>query len=190
MASEAHLYLIEPPAVMHFGRPGWTPGREGRVTREDKKPSQAHCPECRGLIVLSAGTLVYCRDKPDGVGEKLEAELLVRAGWIGEPGYFFVPDGRKAFGVVVPASKANEVLFDSDLVVTVCGRCQRCPEVYKGRLRGSKHTSNAKRMSHRAGRIVGKPDSGMNPYLKLAEQQAEAERKRREAETSENPRGG
>jgi hypothetical protein len=174
MASEARLYELPLTEAIFFGAdPCWTPAREGKVQRGDKDPSTTRCRVCGGLLWLSRGEPYYV----EGVEYRADEDVPVRSATMADPGYFLLADGS----VVQPADK-SELLMDSDFVIVACARCGRVPERYKGRLRGlPKGTGNLKRLSHRAARIIGKPDASLNPYVTAAEKLEAAKAKQKKS---------
>jgi hypothetical protein len=169
MASEAHLFELPLNSTIFFGAdPCWTPEREGKVERGGKNPSTTHCRVCGGLLLLSKRDPYYV----EGVEYRADEDMPVRLATMGDPGFFLLPDGM----VVQPADK-SELLMDSDFVIVACARCGRVPERYKGRLRGVIGTENMKRLSHRAARIIGKPEASLNPYVTAAERHEAAKAK-------------
>jgi hypothetical protein len=182
MASEAHLFELPLNSTIFFGAdPCWTPEREGKVERGGKNPSTTHCRVCGGLLLLSKRDPYYV----EGVEYRADEDTPVRLATMADPGFFLLPDGV----VVQPADK-SELLMDSDFVIVACARCGRVPERYKGRLRGVIGTENMKRLSHRAGRIVGKPDASLNPYVTAAEKLEAAKAKRKKAGGSKGAKAG
>jgi hypothetical protein len=163
---------IPESSILYFGAdPSWTPAKEGmgKVRRSEKQPykHQENCPLCGGAFILDRGDVCFIDGKPHRAKESLAIRLCA----IGEPGYFFLPDGA----VVRPADK-TDVLMDSELIVHVCARCGRVPERYRTRLwqplKGDtrhERAVNLKRLGHRAGRIIGKPEASLNPYVTAAE---------------------
>jgi hypothetical protein len=181
MASEAHLFELPLNSTIFFGAdPCWTPEREGKVERGGKNPSTTHCRVCGGLLLLSKRDPYYV----EGVEYRADEDMPVRLATMGDPGFFLLPDGM----VVQPADK-SELLMDSDFVIVACARCGRVPERYKGRLRGVIGTENMKRLSHRAGRIVGKPDASLNPYISAAEKLEAAKAKRKKSKGATKGKG-
>jgi hypothetical protein len=181
MASEAHLFELPLNSTIFFGAdPCWTPEREGKVERGGKNPSTTHCRVCGGLLLLSKRDPYYV----EGVEYRADEDTPVRLATMADPGFFLLPDGM----VVQPADK-SELLMDSDFVIVACARCGRVPERYKGRLRGVIGTENMKRLSHRAGRIVGKPDASLNPYISAAEKLEAAKAKRKKSKGATKGKG-
>jgi hypothetical protein len=154
--------LIPQSSIIMFGaQVGWDRAREGKVEKGDKDPKQSDCPECGGLFWAAKGEGYVV----EGLEYTFDDKMPLRFARIGDPGYFFLPDGR-----VVQPAEVSERLLDSELIVCSCARCSRVLEKYRNRLRGlPKGTGNLKRLSHRAARIIGKPEASLNSYISAAE---------------------
>jgi hypothetical protein len=160
-------------SLVYFGaNPSWTPEREGRVRWKEWDKAPEDCPLCGGAFLLDCGDVYFV----DGKAYRAKEPLAIRPAVIGEPGYFFLADGT----VMRPADKTDP-LMDSELVVVACARCGRVPERYRLRLKGTKGTGDMKRLSHRAARIIGKPEASLNPYISAAEKLEAAKAKQKKS---------